>query len=364
MQFILILEKRSHNLNSLKHSVFHGGKSHSIIQFVLEVEESFSGQTMKRISKLCFANLATSEKFDILSSPTAKENFHINKSILALGRCIENIEKSGKVTARYIPFRDSVLTQALQECLQGENLTSVITTLNPNPQFSFETYSTLIFADKIRKNSMQKNKTANLEMLEFELSRLEKEYAKVLEFESKYDECLAIELTKYHQPSNNFEDIIHKFQKWKISFEEELESRRSDIESIISTISEIEFNHRILSEFNFDVDKPNIDDNLKASFQKNLEEKRALFRETISVAKNDLLKLSDMASISLSASEYRKFNMIVNLTIDMLKYEDEKDALLSYRRSHNVCSFQKYFLSNFFYLEKVDRACSTSNCTG
>ena len=78
-------------------------------------------------SKLKFIDLAGSEK--VTSDKQQKgilEGSNINKSLLALGNCINSLTEKRKNGSTFIPYRDSKLTRLLKDSLGGNTKTVMI----------------------------------------------------------------------------------------------------------------------------------------------------------------------------------------------------------------------------------------------
>lgn len=98
-------------------------RSHAILQ--LSVENKLSNGTILN-SKLTFIDLAGSEKGT--ADKQAKgilEGANINKSLLALGNCI-NILSDNRRKNSHVPYRDSKLTRLLKDSLGGNTKTTMI----------------------------------------------------------------------------------------------------------------------------------------------------------------------------------------------------------------------------------------------
>ena len=76
-----------------------------------------------------------------------QEGSNINKSLLALGNCIQNLERG----ENYIPYRDSKLTRIIKEELSGNSQNIMIACINPSVAHSDETLNTLNYAAKASK---------------------------------------------------------------------------------------------------------------------------------------------------------------------------------------------------------------------
>jgi hypothetical protein len=105
-----------------------------------------------RRSTLTVVDLAGSErvrKSGSLSNPKQlKEALAINKSITALGLCVQALAEASerRQTPGHIPFRDSKLTRILADSLGGSTRTCIVATVGPCICNYEESLSTLMFA--------------------------------------------------------------------------------------------------------------------------------------------------------------------------------------------------------------------------
>ncbi|KAI4474943.1 hypothetical protein M0804_014589 [Polistes exclamans] len=88
-------------------------RSHAVFQVYIQINNRLNGQT--RHVKLSMIDLAGSERASVTGCKGArfKEGANINKSLLALGNCINNLADGVK----HIPYRDSKLTLLLTDSL-------------------------------------------------------------------------------------------------------------------------------------------------------------------------------------------------------------------------------------------------------
>ena len=115
---------------------------------------SVKGKNRKNI--FTFGDLAGSERLSKSKSTGAqlKEAQNINKSISALGNCVQalafasNKREKGGIAASHIPFRDSKLTRLLADALSGNTKTYFIASVGPSMHSYTETLSTLSFASR------------------------------------------------------------------------------------------------------------------------------------------------------------------------------------------------------------------------
>ena len=146
----------------------NSSRSHAILQIFIEIEEkSFPSLNKEKVfGKFVLVDLAGSEKIPILGKKDA-ESGSINKSLLALGKCINALTSQNK---GYIPWRDSKLTRLLQEPLSGNSRIIMIATVSPSIDSFDETMFTLQYANKAKgvKVVLKKN------VLELETPRINK----------------------------------------------------------------------------------------------------------------------------------------------------------------------------------------------
>jgi hypothetical protein len=98
-------------------------------------------------SRINICDLAGSEKYDQrfkYNSLHLQEMININKSLSTLGNVINALVNK----KNYIPYKDSKLTQLLQNSLGGNTRTILIATVSPLLSSYDETISTLKFADR------------------------------------------------------------------------------------------------------------------------------------------------------------------------------------------------------------------------
>lgn len=117
-------------------------RSHSIFTISLEMKNK---NIIKR-SKLCFVDLAGSEKIGDNEMERAKETCNINKSLLCLGKIVHKLSSNDKW---HISYRDSKLTFLLKDSLGGNSKLAIIGTVNID--FPSDTVNTLNFLSRSKK---------------------------------------------------------------------------------------------------------------------------------------------------------------------------------------------------------------------
>ncbi|XP_046410875.1 kinesin-like protein KIF18A [Neodiprion fabricii] len=161
-------------------------RSHAVFQVYVKMKNKLDGQA--RHVKLSMIDLAGSERASATGCKGArfKEGANINKSLLALGNCINNLADG----LSHIPYRDSKLTRLLKDSLGGNCHTVMIANVSPS-NFSYEdTYNTLRYANRAKKikTNMKKNVvscqihiTGYIKMVEEQKKEIESLKRKLLE---------------------------------------------------------------------------------------------------------------------------------------------------------------------------------------
>ncbi|CAO1436451.1 unnamed protein product [Diamesa hyperborea] len=117
-------------------------RSHAL----LNVTVTHSSPLGTKQGKLFLTDLAGSERARKTKNrgKRLQEGAHINKSLLALGNCINALADG----ARYVNYRDSKLTRLLKEALSGKCKTVMIAHVAPEAKHRDESKNTLVYADR------------------------------------------------------------------------------------------------------------------------------------------------------------------------------------------------------------------------
>lgn len=119
-------------------------RSHAIFQVHIRMTTKATG--VKRLVKLSMIDLAGSERGSSTKcvGQRFKEGASINKSLLALGNCINKLADGSK----HIPYRDSNMTRILKDSLGGNCRTVMIANVSPSSLTYEDTYNTLKYASR------------------------------------------------------------------------------------------------------------------------------------------------------------------------------------------------------------------------
>ncbi|XP_047673880.1 kinesin-like protein KIF19 isoform X2 [Tachysurus fulvidraco] len=126
-------------------------RSHAVLQVAVRQQSRCRDVLQEvRFARLFMIDLAGSERAAQTQNrgQRLKEGAHINRSLLALGNCINALsEKNGN---RYINYRDSKLTRLLKDSLGGNSRTVMIAHISPASSAFEESRNTLTYADRAK----------------------------------------------------------------------------------------------------------------------------------------------------------------------------------------------------------------------
>ena len=135
-------------------------RSHAVLEVQVERENTTPGikQTIQT-GRLFMIDLAGSERAANAMNNGARmvEGQHINRSLLALGNCINSL--GGPTRSKYVNYRDSKLTRLLKDSLSGNCRTVMIACASPASNHFEETYNTMNYANRAKniKTTIAKN---------------------------------------------------------------------------------------------------------------------------------------------------------------------------------------------------------------
>ena len=137
-------------------------RSHAVLQIVVEQKEKQPG-TVANISvgKLSLIDLAGSERAAATQNRGIRlvEGANINRSLLALGNCINALCATSSGKGTFVPYRDSKLTRLLKDSLGGNCRTVMIANIGPSGRNVEETLNTLKYANRAKniKTKVERN---------------------------------------------------------------------------------------------------------------------------------------------------------------------------------------------------------------
>ncbi|XP_075415549.1 kinesin-like protein KIF19 [Tenrec ecaudatus] len=126
-------------------------RSHAVLQVAVRQRSRIKNILQEvRQGRLFMIDLAGSERASQTQNrgQRMKEGAHINRSLLALGNCINALsDKSGN---KYINYRDSKLTRLLKDSLGGNSRTVMIAHISPASSAFEESRNTLTYAGRAK----------------------------------------------------------------------------------------------------------------------------------------------------------------------------------------------------------------------
>ncbi|XP_028990055.1 kinesin-like protein KIF19 isoform X2 [Betta splendens] len=126
-------------------------RSHAVLQVAVRQQSRCRDVLQEvRFARLFMIDLAGSERAAQTQNrgQRLKEGAHINRSLLALGNCINAL--SDKNGTKYVNYRDSKLTRLLKDSLGGNSRTVMIAHISPASVAFEESRNTLSYADRAK----------------------------------------------------------------------------------------------------------------------------------------------------------------------------------------------------------------------
>ncbi|XP_068432931.1 kinesin-like protein KIF13B isoform X2 [Clinocottus analis] len=207
-------------------------RSHGVFNIILThtLKDMQSGTSGEKVSRLSLVDLAGSERAAKTGAAgeRLKEGSNINKSLTTLGLVISALAEQGtaKNKNKFVPYRDSVLTWLLKDCLGGNSRTAMVATVSPAADNYEETLSTLRYADRAKNivNHAVVNEDPNariirelreeVEKLRVQLTQAESLKAPELKDRLEESEKLIQEMTiTWEQKLRKTEEVAQERQK-------------------------------------------------------------------------------------------------------------------------------------------------------
>ncbi len=195
-------------------------RSHAILQINLNYKDLEKNEKFR--SKFMLVDLAGSERQNSYLNSTNKNNnataamrqmegSNINKSLLALGICINALIDKKK---SFIPWRNSKLTRILKESLIGNSRIVMISTISPSLFSIDETVNTLLFANRaknvqtiVKKNIISNNnnlKDKNEADMEYQINKYDEIISNLNNELENLRHNLAVKTHNHHLLRNDF----------------------------------------------------------------------------------------------------------------------------------------------------------------
>lgn len=149
----IVLMGNLRRTQSPTHANETSSRSHAVLQVHVTQSPRTASLTEERLmGTLSIIDLAGSERAAATTNMGQRmvEGANINKSLLALGNCINALCESGGAV-RHVPYRNSKLTRLLKFSLGGNCKTVMIVCVAPTSLHFDDTHNTLIYAERATK---------------------------------------------------------------------------------------------------------------------------------------------------------------------------------------------------------------------
>ncbi|KAK2466480.1 hypothetical protein APHAL10511_002122 [Amanita phalloides] len=146
----IVLLGNTRRTQSPTHANETSSRSHAVLQVhVAQSPRTASMTEQKLLATLSIIDLAGSERAAATTNMGKRmvEGANINKSLLALGNCINALCESGGAI-RHVPYRNSKLTRLLKFSLGGNCKTVMIVCVAPTSNHFDDTHNTLVYAER------------------------------------------------------------------------------------------------------------------------------------------------------------------------------------------------------------------------
>ncbi|TID28811.1 hypothetical protein CANINC_002330 [Pichia inconspicua] len=175
-------------------------RSHAVLQVYVTQNPKVSDIYEKNTKAvLSIIDLAGSERASATKNKGARltEGANINKSLLALGNCINALCDSRKLT--HVPYRDSKLTRLLKFSLGGNCKTLMIVCVSPSSKHYDETLNALKFANRAKeiKTKVMRNRTTVMKHVGSYMKVISDQKRRIHELETLMDTTVQREINKY-----------------------------------------------------------------------------------------------------------------------------------------------------------------------
>lgn len=186
-------------------------RSHAVLQVYITQNPHVSDIYEKSTrSVLSIIDLAGSERASSTKNKGVRlnEGANINKSLLALGNCINALCDTRR--SPHIPYRDSKLTRLLKFSLGGNCKTVMIVCVSPSSRHYDETLNALKFANRAKeiKTKVARNRTTVMKHVGSYMKIISDQKRKIYELETLMDSTVNREVLKFIEKRNNIAEEI------------------------------------------------------------------------------------------------------------------------------------------------------------
>ncbi|KAK4937320.1 tubulin-dependent ATPase kip3 [Elasticomyces elasticus] len=212
-------------------------RSHAVLQInVAQKDRNASVEEPHTMATLSIIDLAGSERASATKNRGERllEGANINKSLLALGSCINALCDPRK--RNHVPYRNSKLTRLLKFSLGGNCKTVMIVCVSPSSAHFDETQNTLRYAN--RAKNIQTKVTRNVynvnrHVKDF-LVKIDEQMALINELKAQQKDYEAVAFTKYKKQNEKKEVIAREgVQRIRNAYEHSAAERQERTNNMI-----------------------------------------------------------------------------------------------------------------------------------
>ncbi|PFH52655.1 hypothetical protein AMATHDRAFT_74119 [Amanita thiersii Skay4041] len=226
----IVIQGNMRRTQSPTHANETSSRSHAVLQVHITQCPRTASLTEQRLTAtLSIIDLAGSERAAATTNMGQRmvEGANINKSLLALGNCINALCESGGAI-RHVPYRNSKLTRLLKFSLGGNCKTVMIVCVAPTSNHFDDTHNTLVYAERatrirtkvVTRNVLNVDRHVGqyveaINRLNLEVAELKAKLAGKRDSENEVVRRKKVEAAAEVERSNN--DMKQKFEFTKIS---------------------------------------------------------------------------------------------------------------------------------------------------
>ncbi|KAM5443488.1 tubulin-dependent ATPase kip3 [Microsporum ferrugineum] len=212
-------------------------RSHAVLQInVAQKDRNSDLNEPHTMATLSIIDLAGSERASATKNRGERlvEGANINKSLLALGSCINALCDPRK--RNHVPYRNSKLTRLLKFSLGGNCKTVMIVCVSPSSQHFDETQNTLRYAN--RAKNIQTKVTRNVynvnrHIKDF-LVKIDEQIALINELKQQQKESESIAFAKFKKQNEKKEAVLREsFARLRSAYEHALPDRQEKIDCMV-----------------------------------------------------------------------------------------------------------------------------------
>ncbi|KXJ07474.1 Kinesin-like protein KIF19 [Exaiptasia diaphana] len=211
-------------------------RSHAVLQVTVSQKSRVENVIQEiKVGKLFMIDLAGSERAAQTKNRGKRmiEGAHINRSLLALGNCINALSEN---RGHYVNYRDSKLTRLLKDSLGGNCKTVMIAHVSPAGKLFEESKNTLLYADRA------KNIKTTIKRNQFNVSHHIAQYTSIITDLRK--EIFRLKNKIAEQTVNEPDNTVRKDEEFKHRDHTEMNKLRNQL---VSTFREqMEIRHKLM----------------------------------------------------------------------------------------------------------------------